>query len=69
VQFSSGEEDGIICRMKLIAYLLVVATLVGFPLYALDALLMPQLKQLQYSYAHADEIAAREAGVPVAANK
>lgn len=48
-------------NMKVTALLLLALLFMGTPLYLLHTLVMPQLEQLQYTYSHADEIAARVA--------
>jgi hypothetical protein len=43
------------------ALLLFALLFAATPAYLLDALVMPQLDQLKYTYEHADEIAAQVA--------
>lgn len=47
---------------------LLVGVFVGFfvalPVYLLNTLVMPELNALQYTYAHAGQLADKAAGVP-----
>ncbi len=47
--------------MRVIALLLFALLFMGTPVYLLDALVMPQLDQMKYTYEHVDETAARVA--------
>jgi hypothetical protein len=45
--------------MRVTALLLLALLFTATPFYLLNALVMPQLEQLEYTYSHADEIAQR----------
>jgi len=41
--------------MKLLLAGIVIGSLVALPLLAVQTLVLPEIRQLQYSYAHADQ--------------